>query len=100
MFEKRKRRIGFHYTAEGMRRVIIRCGIALIAGLVLLCYIEIRKESIVAAWYEETLYRATAQGRWLKYGRFEPETSYQKRLDRIPILHYLRQSVLQSEAEE
>ncbi len=100
MFEKRKRRIGFHYTAEGMRRVIIRCGITLIAGLVLLCYIEIRKESIVAAWYEETLYRATAQGRWLKYGQFEPEISYQKRLDRIPILHYVRQSVLQSEAEE
>lgn len=100
MFERVKRRTRIHYNAEGLRKTAIRIGVAMIVMLVLLCYIEIRKEAIAAGWYEKTLYKATAAGRWLKYGQYEPTTLYQKILDKVPVLHYTRVSALRAEAGE
>ena len=96
MLEKISKRTGIHYNAEGIRKKAIRIGIGMIVVLLLLCYLEIKKESIAAGWYEKTLYKATAQGRWLKYGQYEPDTLYQKIIDKIPILHYARMRVLQT----
>ncbi len=96
MLEKIKRKSGIRYHGEAFRRIAIRAGIGIIAVLILLCYVEIRKEAIAAACYEKILYRATAQGRWLKYGQYEPDTLYQKTIDKIPFLHYARISRLES----
>jgi len=95
MLEKIKRKSGIRYHGEEFRRIAIRTGIGIIAVLILLCYVEIRKEAIAAACYEKILYKATAQGRWLKYGQYEPDTLYQKTIDKIPFLHYARISRLE-----
>lgn len=96
MLEKIKRKSGIRYHGEALRRIAIRTGIGIIAVLIMLCYVEIRKEVIAAASYEKILYRATAQGRWVKYGQYEPDTLYQKTIDKIPFLHYARISRLES----
>ena len=96
MLEKIKRKSGIRYHGEVLRRIAIRTGIGIIAVLIMLCYVEIRKEVIAAASYEKILYRATAQGRWVKYGQYEPDTLYQKTIDKIPFLHYARISRLES----
>ena len=100
MFVKIRKRTRIHYNAEGIRKTAIRIGIAMIVVLILLCYIEIRKETIAAGLYEKTLYKATATGRWLKYEQYEPKTLYRKLLDKIPVLHYARLNALQAEAGE
>jgi len=82
------------YKMEKVRRIAIRTGVAVIVLLFLLCYIEIRKETIAAACYEKTLYQATAQARWLKYGQYEPETLYWRTIDRIPVFHQIRLKAL------
>jgi len=97
MLEKIKSKSGIRYQGETLRRIAIRAGIGIIAVLILLSYIEIRKEAIVAACYEKNLYRATAPGRWLKYGQYEPDTIYQKTIDKIPFLHYARISGIKAE---
>lgn len=96
MLEKIKRKSGIRYHGAALRRIAIRTGIGIIAVLIMLCYVEIRKEVIAAASYEKILYRATAQGRWVKYGQYEPDTLYQKTIDKIPFLHYARISRLES----
>ena len=99
MLKRIRRQIEFNrigYSGEQIRKFAIHTGIGVIVVLILLCYIEIRKEAIAAACYEETLYKATAQGRWLKYGQYEPDTLYQKTIDKIPFLHYARISAVQS----
>lgn len=96
MLEKIKRKSGIRYHGDALRRIAIRTGIGIIVVLIMLCYVEIRKEVIAAASYEKILYRATAQGRWVKYGQYEPDTLYQKTIDKIPFLHYARISRLES----
>ena len=61
MLEKIKRKAGIRYQAEPFRRIVIRTGSGIIAVLILLCYVEIKKEAIAADCYEKILYRATAQ---------------------------------------
>jgi len=99
MFDKIRKQIRFGYNAETLRRFMIRAGIGIIVVLILLCYIEINKEAIAATHYEKTLYKATVQGRWLKYGQYEPDTLYQKIIDKIPILHYVRMNAVRLENE-
>ena len=100
MLEKIRKRTGIKNNSENVRKIAIRIGIAMIVVLILLCYLEIKKETIAADWYGKTLYKATAQGRWLKYGQYEPDTLYQRIIDKIPILHYARMSGMQTEKGE
>lgn len=100
MLEKIKRKAGIRYQAETFRRIVIRTGSGIIAVLILLCYVEIKKEAIAADCYEKILYRATAQGMWLKYGQYEPDTLYQKTIDKIPFFHYIRRNAMRLENEE
>lgn len=100
MLEKIKRKAGIRYHGEALRRIAIRTGIGIIAVLIMLCYVEINKEAIAAASYEKILYRATAQGRWVKYGQYEPNTLYQKTIDKIPFFHYIRRNAMRLENEK
>lgn len=77
-------------SPQTIRKTAIRFGGGLLLFLLLLCIFEIKKESIAAGIYEEMLYRATAQGRWIRYGQYEQDTMYGRILDQIPLLHYVR----------
>ena len=84
-----------------IQKYLVRTGIGLVVAVLLLCVIELKKEQMAKALYTGTLYQATAQGRWLQYGRYEPAGLYRKTLDKIPILHYLRRNTgTASEPEE
>lgn len=100
MLKKIKKQNQSLYRGEKIRRIAIRAGSAVIVILLLLCYIEIKKEAIAASCYEETIYKATAQGRWLKYGQYEPDTLYQKIIDKIPVFHHTRLNALQAESKK
>lgn len=69
-------------------------------GLLLLCVLEMNKEKIAVSYYEKILYCATEQGRWLKYGRYEPDNLYQKTLEKLPHFCFARQQGLQKAKEE
>lgn len=69
-------------------------------GLLLLCVLEVNKEKIAVSYYEKILYCATEQGRWLKYGRYEPDNLYQKTLEKLPHFCFARQQGLQKAKEE
>ena len=47
MLEKIKRKSGIRYHGEALRRIAIRTGIGIIAVLIMLCYVEIRKEEFI-----------------------------------------------------
>ena len=69
-------------------------------GLLLLCVLEMNKEKIAVSYYEKILYCATEQGRWLKYGRYEPDNLYQKTLEKLPHFCFARRQGLQKAKEE
>lgn len=100
MLKKRKKQNQSLYRGERIRRIAIRSGSAVIVILLLLCYFEEKKETIAAACYEETICKATVQGRWLKYGQYEPDTLYQKIIDKIPVFHHTRLNALQAESKK
>ena len=97
MFDKLRKQIRVRYNIGMLRRIAIRAGVGIIAVLILFCYFEIKKEAIAAAYYEKNLYNANIQGRWVNYGQYEPDTLYQKTIDKIPFLHHVRMNVLQLE---
>lgn len=95
MFDKIIRKTGIHYNSYELKRIAIRTGLGIAVVLILFCCIELKKEAIAANCYEKTLYNATTQGRWLKYGQYEPDTLYQRTIDKIPVLHYARMLTIQ-----
>ncbi len=92
MLNKIKRKRVNRYQGEAIRKISIRTGIGIVAVLILLCYFQTRKDVIAAACYGSTIYHATAPGRWLKYGQYEPDTLYQRTIDKIPFFYYARMS--------
>lgn len=105
MLESIRKTIRNQYKTGKMRKRVVYLGVGIMIGLIFLCYLEIKKESLASAWYEKTLYQATSLGRWLKYGQYEPETLYQRTFDKISVLHFARVNALErrsmnSEIEE
>lgn len=100
MLIKPGEKITVRYKWEKLRKYAIRAGVFGIFGLLLLCVWEINKEKIAVSYYEKTLYHATEQGMWLKYGRYEADNLYQKTLEKLPYFCFARQRALQKTKEE
>ena len=100
MLIKPGKKITVRYKWEKLRRYVIRTGVLGMIGLLLLCVLEMNKEKIAVSYYEKILYCATEQGRWLKYGRYEPDNLYQKTLEKLPHFCFARQQGLQKAKEE
>ncbi len=100
MLIKTEKPITVRYKWEKLRRYAIHAGILGIIGLLLLCVWEINKEKLAVSYYEKTLYRATGQGMWLKYGRYEADNLYQKTLEKLPHFCFGRRRELQKTKEE
>lgn len=97
MLINKKKSVKLQYNGEKLRKYLIRAGVTVIIGLLFLCFWEISKERIVVSYYEKTLYRATGQGMWLKYGRYEADTLYQRTLDKLPHFMFARQQEMQKQ---
>lgn len=95
-----KKGTNLRYNGEKIRKYVIRAGVMGIIGLLLLCFWEINKEKLAVSYYENTLYRATGQGMWLKCGRYEADNLYQRTLERLPYFTFAQQRGLQKTKEE
>lgn len=70
------------------------------AALLFLCWIGIQREAIAAACYETTLFGSTAMGRWVKSGQYEPDTLYEKTLNKVLSFRYVRMQTMQQEKKQ